>query len=138
MSDLGQPWAESGKRSLAAAEVLFREELWPQACFNAQQCVELMFKAAIASRDIAPPRVHGIMELLSHLEPKTQDQLQGLTLGLQDLDRYYSSTRYPDAVIGGLPGRKEAVEAVGLAQEVVRVIETALHTQNGEAAHGDC
>ncbi len=48
MNAAARPWAESAHRSLDAAEVLYQAQLWPQTCFNAQQSVEIMFKAAQA------------------------------------------------------------------------------------------
>jgi HEPN domain-containing protein len=130
MNDPALPWVESARRSLEAAEVLHTAQLWPQTCFNAQQCAELIMKAAIVRAGVAPPRVHGIIELVTHLDPALQSSLQHLTNGLQDLDRYYAPTRYPDAqpgaLAGGLPGQQDATEALAVATEVMTIIEAYL------------
>lgn len=125
-----QPWLESSHRSLDAAEVLYQARLWPQTCFNAQQCVELAFKAAIASAGTAPPRVHGIIELFGRLDASLQNTLQHLTSSLQSLDLYYAATRYPDAMPGslptGLPGQSGATTALATAREVLQTLEPLL------------
>ncbi len=127
MNDPAHPWVESALRSLDAAEILYGAERWPQTCFHAQHCAELLLKAAIVHRGVVPPRVHGIMELLSHLDPSHQEALELLASGLQDLDRYYAPTRYPDAVVGSLPSKQEATEALAVAREVAAVIDGVLH-----------
>ncbi len=130
MSAASQPWVESAHRSLDAAEVLYQAQLWPQTCFNAQQCVELMFKAVIVSTDVAPPRVHGIMDLFGRLGTPTQRALQPLAAELRSLDLYYMPTRYPDAqpgaLPGGLPEEPEATAALDTARAVVRIVEPLL------------
>jgi HEPN domain-containing protein len=115
---------------LDAAEALYQAHLWPQACFNAQQCVELMFKAAIVGTNVAPPRVHGTMDLLGCLDTSIQQSLQQLMTDLRSLDLYYAPTRYPDAqpgtLPGGLPGQDEATAALNVAREVARIVEPML------------
>jgi HEPN domain-containing protein len=86
-----------------------------------------MLKAAVAHTGVAPPRIHVIMELLSRVDGTLQDALQHLASGLQDLDRYYAPTRYPDAIVGSLPGEQEATEALATAREVASIVEGALY-----------
>lgn len=125
-----QPWIESAHRSLEAAELLYSGTLWPQTCFNAQQCAELALKAAIVSRGVTPVRTHNLIVLVNSLDPGLQAALQPLDAGLRRVNRYYELTRYPDArnpaVPGGLPGEPEATEALNAARDVVRIIDTAL------------
>ncbi|MGI8827173.1 MAG: HEPN domain-containing protein [Chloroflexota bacterium] len=85
-----------------------------------------MLKAAIVYGGAAPPRVHGIMELLTHLDHSLQEELQHFATGLQDLDRYYAPTRYPDAAVGGLAGEEEAGEALAVARSVATIIDDAV------------
>jgi len=130
MNAAARPWVESAHRSLDAAEVLYQAQLWPQTCFNAQQCVELLFKASIVSTNTAPPRVHGIMDLFGSLDAPLQQALQHRVSDLRSLDLYYAPTRYPDAqpgtLPGGLPGQAEAMTALDTAREVVRIVEPML------------
>lgn len=130
MNNPAQPWVESAHRSLDAAEVLYQAQLWPQTCFNSQQCVEIMFKAAITSTGIASPRTHGIMELYNLLDAPLQSALQHFVSALDDLDDFYAPTRYPDARAGSLPGglpeQTEATAALDTARAVVRIVEPLL------------
>jgi len=112
-------WMAFAADDLRAAEVLCAEGVWGQACFHAQQAAEKALKALLASATgEAPPRTHGIAELL-FLLPETS--LSAIRAELaESLDDYYLPTRYPDALPGslpdGLPGRDEALEALSLAQ----------------------
>ena len=130
MNAAAQLWAESAQRSLEAAEVLYAAGLWPQTCFNAQQCVEMMFKAAIVGTGVAPPRVHGIIELFKRLDAPLQFAVRHLNAGLQALDLYYAPARYPDALPGGLPGGlpgdAEATAALATARDIVTIVTPLL------------
>ncbi|HLJ69556.1 MAG TPA: HEPN domain-containing protein [Chloroflexota bacterium] len=126
MNDPAQPWLDSARRSLAAAEALFDAGLWPNACFEAQQCVELILKAAIIHSGSLPPRVHGLVELAGHLAPELREHVQDVLPAFHDLNTYYSSTRYPDAMVGELPEREEAQVAVAVARRVVQAVRQTL------------
>lgn len=126
MSDPSQPWLESARRSLDAAEVLHSARRWPQTCFHAQQAAELALKAAIAHQNVAPPRFHSITELLARQDSAVRQALDYVADDLRGLDRYYTATRYPDAIVGALPEQQEADEALIAAEEGVTVIERLL------------
>lgn len=87
MSDSAQPWADSALRSLDAAELLHGGGLWPQACFHAQQAAELPLKAVIVRTNVAPPRVHGLMELCTHVSPEQQESIRHLDISRAVVDR---------------------------------------------------
>lgn len=73
---------------------------WPQTCFHAQQAAELALKAAITHQHVAPPRLHSIVELLARQASTVRQALNHVADDLRDLDRYYTATRYPDAIVG--------------------------------------
>lgn len=126
MTSPGQPWLESARRSLDAAEVLGAASRWPQACFHAQQAVELALKASVPRQAAAPPRLHSIAELLARQDPAVRQALDHVMDDLRDLDPYYTATRYPDAIVGDLPGQHEAGEAVAAARQAVTIITELL------------
>jgi len=126
MSDPSQPWLESARRSLDAAEVLHAARRWPQTCFHAQQAAELALKAAIAHQNVAPPRLHSITELLARQDSTMRQAFNHVADDLRGLDRYYTATRYPDAIVGALPGQQDADEALIAAKEGVTVIQQLL------------
>lgn len=126
MTNPSQPWFESARRSLDAAEVLHAARRWAQTCFHAQQAVELALKAAIAQQNVAPPRLHSITDLLVRQPSPIQQALLPLADELGKLDSYYTATRYPDAIIGDLPGQQDADRALAAAREGVGIIEQLL------------
>lgn len=131
MTDPAQPWLESARRSMDAAEILHAAGRWPQTCFHAQQPAELALKAVIARQNNAPPRVHSIAELLARQNDATKLALDHIAGALRDLDRYYMATRYPDAIVGALPGQKDADDALAAVKEGVAVITELLHGNRG-------
>lgn len=126
MTDPTQLWLESARRSLAAAEILHAAEQWVETCFNTQQAVEIALKAAIAHRNVAPPRLHSLRELLALQEAPVRDALAHLLDDLRALDTYYLETRYPDAMMGRLPGQQEADTALATARVAVGILERLL------------
>jgi HEPN domain-containing protein len=115
MTESSRPWRESARRSLDAAEVL-----------HAHQAVELALKALIAHRNLAPPRLHSIADLLARQDVAVRQAVDHVADDLRDLDGYYTATRYPDVMTGTMPGQREADEALAAAKEGVAIIEHLL------------
>ncbi len=116
-----QDWLTRAKQDLRAAEVLLPEELWNLVCFHSQQSVEKCLKGLIVRREhITPPREHTIDKLYVEL-PK--EWFGDMTADLDYMSKFYTSTRYPNAVAGELPdhpvGKKDAQRALSIAREVV-------------------
>ena len=113
-----QRWIRFAEEDLKAAEILFREGIYNQVCFHAQQCVEKCIKAVFLAQRRLPPKVHAIARLLSLLETHP---FEGLEEELMLLDRFYISTRYPDALPGslpeGMPTREDAESALRIARK---------------------
>lgn len=115
-------WLDFAREDLRMAELAYNEGLWNQVCFHSQQCAEKALKGLIIRRGHLPPRTHKIADLLAILGG------EGLPVrDLYLLDRFYMPTRYPDALPGflpeGLPSKKDAIEALELARELMNVIE---------------
>lgn len=101
MREAAERWLTFAEEDLRAAEILFREEVWNQVCFHAQQCVEKALKGfCVLQRQQPPPRTHAIVELLELLP---REWLSDIRLALaESIDTYYIPTRYPDALPGTL------------------------------------
>lgn len=103
-----------------------REGLYHLACFHAQQAAEKALKAYLIARKKPTLREH---HLVSLLHPCVREGLKGRSLdrACKILDQYYIPTRYPDAVAGslpqGLPSRSHALEAIRLAEGMLRVVQ---------------
>jgi len=124
MNESAERWLSFAREDLAAARSVQRDGLSNQACFHAQQCVEKCLKGLLAGSDALPPKTHSIQELLNRLP------LPVLSLAeeeLVELDDYYITTRYPDAVPGslpeGLPSGRDAARAIALADRVLADVE---------------
>ncbi|MDQ2741712.1 MAG: HEPN domain-containing protein [Chloroflexota bacterium] len=126
MTHPAQPWFESARRSLDAAAILHAAKRWPQACFHAQQSVELALKAGLARENSAPPRLHSIAELFARQDVNIRRALDHLADDLRDLDKYYMGTRYPDAMLESLPTESDADEALAAAKEGMTIIRNVL------------
>jgi HEPN domain-containing protein/predicted nucleotidyltransferase len=115
------------------------EEMWGQACFHAQQCVEKCLMALLARAGLLLPRTHVILDLWLALPPATRDAVADLEARLQRLDRFYIPTRYPDAVAGslaeGFPTRDDAAEALSAADDCL-ARSRAIAERPGPSANG--
>ncbi len=118
--DRADPWLSFARQDMAMAELALREGIWNQVCFHSQQCVEKALKAVLASRGCSPPRTHKLADLVRVLGDEVPADFGD---DLRSLDRFYIPTRYPDALPGaltdGLPGEKDAMEALTLARRVM-------------------
>jgi HEPN domain-containing protein len=47
MNEQAKAWATFAREDLRVAELTYEAEIWNQACFHAQQCVEKILKAAL-------------------------------------------------------------------------------------------
>ncbi len=117
-------WLEFARQDLRMADLALGDGLWSQACFHAQQCAEKTLKASLEQRGRVPPRTHKLADLVYLLGAALPAAIGN---DLIKLDRFYLPTRYPDAIPGtladGLPGQKEAEEAVAMARKLLAVLE---------------
>lgn len=116
-----QDWLTRAKQDLRAAEVLLPEEIWNLVCFHSQQSVEKCLKGLIVRRGhVTPPREHTIDKLYIELP---NEWFGDMTADLDYMSKFYTNTRYPNAVAGELPdhpvGAKDAERALNIAREVV-------------------
>lgn len=114
-------WLTRAKQDLRAAEVLLPEEIWNLVCFHSQQAIEKCLKGLIVRREhITPPREHSIDKSYVELP---QEWFGDLRDELDYMSRFYTETRYPNAVAGELPdhpvGKSDAERALNIAREVV-------------------
>jgi len=118
-------WIYFAREDLQVAEWAFSAQIYNQACFHAQQCVEKALKAKLCHQGSSPPRTHQLGLLAGLL--LQEDVLADLRSEITLLDRFYIPTRYPDALPGalpdGLPNAADAEEALTVARKVLRRIE---------------
>lgn len=120
MSAAHKPWLLLAGEDLQMAELALNAGFYNQVCFHSQQCVEKALKGLLMFQGKMPPRTHRSSDLLGFLGPTP---LNEIGLEIQLLDRFYITTRYPDALPGdlleGLPTRQDALEALMVARQVL-------------------
>lgn len=89
------------------------------ACFACQQAVEKALKAALIWIAGDRPRTHEIGTLVDELAARCDGAREALG-DVEALDPYYTTTRYPDAVGGAVPGSKFYVTETQLALDRAR------------------
>ncbi len=117
-------WMRFAHEDLRVARLVWKEELYNQVCFHAQQCVEKSFKALLIHRGKVPPKIHRLATLISLVgDPKLQEFSDRVKL----LDQIYIPTRYPDAIPGtlpeGVPNKAQAADALEMAQEIFDLVQ---------------
>lgn len=127
--NLAERWLFFANDDLKIIDDVIREEVYHLACFHAQQAVEKALKGFIIFNKDNIEKTHSLIELLNEAIKidKKFDRFRDYCL---ILDRYYTTTRYPDALPGslpeGLPGKDKAQEAFIYAKEVLDFIEGAI------------
>jgi len=120
-------WMRSSLRTLESARRDLEAGDFSWACFKAHQTAEKALKALLWG--IGRPRVgRSLVHLLSYLAESTGvEPPEATTYACAVLSKYYTTTRYPDVWSEGIPedyySRREAEEAIGLAEEVIRWVE---------------
>jgi len=123
-------WIKFAEEDLKMAELALKEKMYNQTCFHSQQCVEKVLKGFIEYNGKISPHTHKLADILPL--PST-DIFEDLQDAIILLDRFYVPTRYPDALPGilpeGLPGEKDAKEALQIARDVFERAKKALGIQ---------
>jgi HEPN domain-containing protein len=117
-----QHWLATAEQDYAVA-LRLADEMPNVACFHAQQAAEKALKAALVARCGDSARDHSIVALLSECESSGIATPEGIIDDARRLDKFYVSSRYPDA-LGGLDptkmfGRSEAIEAADRCRRFV-------------------
>lgn len=116
-------WLRQAADDYRFGQVALRGRFYAQACFISQQVGEKAAKAVhyhLTGRPVIGRSVHS---LLRRLNARARMTTELLTLGGQ-LDQYYVSTRYPDALPGVAPAdafsAAQARAALRAAQRILR------------------
>ena|SRR5512139_39982 len=116
-------WLRQAKDDYRFGRAALAGRFYAQACFVAQQVAEKAVKAVHYSLSGRPIFGHSVHALLKQLNARTQVTEALLELAGQ-LDQYYVSTRYPDALPGVAPSdafsAAQARAALGAAQKILR------------------
>lgn len=127
--ELARRWFAQASADAEIARRVCTEQRYDLTLFLCQQAAEKAVKALLIWYRGDYARTHVIGDLLVELreaEPAAADELSGL----QALDAYYQSTRYPDALGGAVPAltfqKEEAQLGLDRLREAISVIAARL------------
>ena len=119
-------WVAQASRSLGTTRVLVDNSLWSEACFQAEQTAQLALKAFLYLQGRRHVTIHSVHALALECGAADSRFLPFAEYGMV-LDRYYLTTRYPDALPApAVPfecfTEAEARQALGYAAEMVELV----------------
>jgi len=121
MKEEAKRWLDFAHEDLRMAELASTEKIYNQVCYHSQQCVEKTLKGFIEFKGGIHPQTHKLVDLLPLISENLFNDLKD---AIFLLDRFYISTRYPDALPGslpeGLPTKKDGEEALKIARMVLK------------------
>lgn len=128
--EMARRWLSQAEHSLDVTRLLVDGRAWSDACFHAEQTAQMALKAFLYLRGRRSIRVPSVRELA--LECSREDgQFSSLVAQAGVLDRYYLSSRYPDAVPApAVPfemfSQEEADQAWNFARTVVETVRVKI------------
>ena len=128
----GRLWLRQATDDYRFGRAALRGRFYAQACFVAQQVAEKATKAVHYELTGRPVIGHSVRVLLRRLNARARVTDELLALGGQ-LDQYYVSTRYPDALPGIAPAdafsAAQARAALRAAGRILRWARTRLRRE---------
>jgi HEPN domain-containing protein len=119
----GKLWLRQAQDDYRFGRAALTGRFHAQACFIAQQVAEKAVKAVHYKLSGSPVIGHSVQALLKRLNARAQVTGELVTLG-GELDQYYVSTRYPDALPGVVPSdafsAAQARSALRAANKILR------------------
>lgn len=120
-------WLNQAENDLQWAEHSRNGGFFSQTCFIAQQASEKTLKAYCFFKGFDIVRTHSLYQIVKQLGENGQ-----LEKNARELDLYYISARYPDALPSGAPyeiiTEEQADKALTSAREIFSTIQKRLPT----------
>lgn len=120
-----QDWLNQAQNDLLWADHSFNGAFYSQTCFIAQQASEKTLKAYCFSKGYDIVRTHSLFQIIKNL-----GENGSLEKHARELDLYYISARYPDALPSGAPfeiiTEEQAAKALHSAREIYSIIQKRL------------
>lgn len=122
---LPELWLRYAADDLKSAKVLLSEGIYNIACFHAQQAVEKLLKAFIATFEQQIPRTHNLIRLHKICEDLIGSKFEFESEKLLLLNDIYIDSRYPadfGVLPSGQPGEQEAMIAYANAKDIDKIL----------------
>jgi HEPN domain-containing protein len=118
-------WLNQAENDLLWAEHSYNGGFYSQTCFIAQQASEKILKAYCFNKGYDIVRTHSLFQIIKKLGENGT-----LEKNARELDLYYISARYPDALPAGAPfeiiTKEQADKALHSAREIYSIIQKRL------------
>lgn len=128
-AELAYRWFDQANADLDAGRRNAELGIAYLACFLAQQSAEKALKSLLFWTSGDRPRLHLIAMLLADI-PVEHAPNATLAAEARTLDKYYTTTRYPDTLDYALPsqsfGKREADAALDIAASIIAFVEQQL------------
>ncbi|PKB72801.1 MAG: hypothetical protein BZY75_05225 [SAR202 cluster bacterium Io17-Chloro-G7] len=129
-------WLAQAEHSLTATQALLELGFWADACFHAEQTAQLGLKAYLFFKGRRYVNIHSVRTLALECGKEDADFLSFEEYG-SFLDRYYLTTRYPDALPApSIPFQsffeQEARQAVDQASEIVKSVRDKIPSESAD------
>lgn len=124
MSEVLAEWVSKAEGDYDTAQrelKVRRKPNYDAVCFHAQQSAEKYLKAFLVSREIEPPRVHNLIELLK-LCSNQDGSFELIHPVLDSLMSFAIDIRYP----GDISTKEEARDAVNAMKQVRELVRVKL------------
>lgn len=112
-------WFEYAAEDIKAARVLLSAEIYPSACFHAQQAAEKAFKGLLSATNEIE-KIHSVAKLSKTVHDLKYDEFEPMPKAGK-LDVFYMATRYPDMLPGSLATDvydfDDATDAIKIAEQ---------------------
>ncbi|MBI5560732.1 MAG: HEPN domain-containing protein [Deltaproteobacteria bacterium] len=119
-------WLRQSEYDLKVAQWNLEGGFFAPACFFSQQASAKALRAFLFFKKEDARETRSVVELLERAITY-QEGLKDLVEGAGRLDIYYKTSRFPDAIPGGIPAEvitaKDAAEAIKTASDIIRVAE---------------
>ena len=137
--ETAQRWLAQAEHSLGVTRVLVDNGLWPEVCFHAEQTAQLALKAYLFFEGRRFVNVHSVRTLAEECSNHDSEFAPLMDYGMI-LDRYYLSTRYPDALPDpAIPFESfsavDARQALEFATKIVDTVRAKIPVEPSEPAN---
>lgn len=118
-------WLNQAENDLLWAQHSFNGGFFSQTCFIAQHASEKALKAYCFTKEFDIVRTHSLFQIIKNL-----GENGALEKNARELDLYYISARYPDALPAGAPFEvltaEQAAQALQAARDICSTIQKRL------------
>ena len=130
-------WLAQAEHSLVVTQSLLDGGFWAEACFQSEQTAQLALKAFLFFKGSRDVNIHLVRTLALECGKEDPDFLPLEDYGSL-LDRFYLTTRYPDALPApAIPFQSftegEARQAVDYAAEIVELARDKISSGSGDS-----